>query len=557
MVKFTKPLKIGLTDQNQGKGLDKHLAHRLENAGLSGAAWKDQVLSPDLPTNLQYIKKILNNCSDLIDREFVFAQNEQIRLALVYIDGLTDKRQVSEHIMKALSLEVPETLDGQQITQAQALEFIKRRGLCINQIKETGKLQDVIHAILSGNTVLLVDGHSTAIINGTSTFKLRAISEPEAEPTVRGPRESFVESLQVNISLIRRIIKSPMLKTETFSLGKVTNTDVVIIYLEGIVNDKLVAEVRSRLQKIKVDAVLESCYIEELIEDNSWSPFPTINHTERPDRVAAMLLEGRVAILIDGTPFVLTAPTLFIESIHTPEDHYERFMYSSAVRLVRFLSMILSFQLPSLYIAVVSFHSEMLPTSLLLSFAAQREMIPFPVFVEVFIIELAFEVLREAGIRLPRPVGQAVSIVGALVIGEAAVRAGLVAAITVIIVAFTGITSFVFSYNLSSSFRMLRFLLMILAATLGMFGFVCGIAVIGIHLCTLRSFGVPYLSPLAPTSTVDLKDTILRTPRWSMFSRPRLIASRNQQKEELDLKPAPPKIQLRFIGIGDGDARTR
>lgn len=534
MVRFIKPLRAGLLGRGKGP------TNKPDGNALSGGTYKDQVLIPDLETNLRQIKAILNNCSDVVCREFVFAQNVQIKLALIYTDGLADKEQVSDQIMRALALEVPMAVPGQEITRARALEFIKQRGLCIHQIKETGKLDDVIRAILSGDTVLLVDGHATAIINGARGWERRAITDPEAEPTVRGPRESFVESLRVNTSLIRRRIKSPNLKIEALRLGEVTDTEMAVIYIEGIVNDKLVAEVKSRLERIQIDGILESGYIEELIEDNPWSLFPTVNHTEKPDRVAAMLLEGRVAILVDGTPFVLTVPSLFIEHLQAGEDYYERFIFSSAVRLIRFMAVIISLTLPSLYIAVTSFHHELLPTALLLSIAAQREAVPYPVLIEVLIMEIAFELLREAGIRLPRPIGQAVSIVGALVIGEAAVRAGLVAASTVIVVAATGIASFVLSYNISIAFRLLRFKMMILSATLGLFGLISGLAIIGIHLCTLRSFGVPYLSPVVPTTGVDLKDVIFRAPWWAMFSRPRLIARQNQKRQEPGLKPSPP-----------------
>ncbi|NPV72729.1 MAG: spore germination protein [Pelotomaculum sp.] len=510
---------------------------------FSDASWNDLVLSPDLEANLRQIKSVLSKSSDVIYREFLFAQNEQIRLALIYVDGLTDKSQVSEQIMRALVLEAPMAVPEQEITRARALSIIKQRVLCIHQVMETDKLQDVIHAILSGDTVLLVDGHACALVSGARGWEVRSITDPEAEPTVRGSRESFVETLRTNTSLIRRRIKSPSLKIETFRIGEITNTDVAVIYIEGIVNSKLVEEVKSRLEKIKVGAVLESGNIEELIEDNPFSPFPMVNHTEKPDRVAAMLLEGRVAILVDGTPFALTVPNLFVEYLQASEDYYERFIFASAVRLVRFFSMIVSLTLPSLYIAVVSFHHELLPTALLLSIAAQREAVPFPVFVEVLVMELTFEILREAGIRLPRQIGQAVSIVGALVLGEAAVRAGLVAAATVIVVAFTGIASFTFFYSASIAFRLIRFIMMVLAAVMGLYGLITGLAVIGIHLCTLRSFGVPYLSPLVPTTAVDLKDTFYRAPLWAMLTRPRLIARQNQERQERGLKPIPPETR--------------
>jgi spore germination protein KA len=540
MFKFINPLRAGLLGRGKSKSRDGQPANKPGKDAISTESYNKLVLTPDMETNLREIKAILNNCSDVVYREFVFAQNEQIRLALIYTDGLADKAQVSEQIIRALALEVPVAVPGREITKGRAMEFIKQRGLCIHQIKETGKLDDVIRAILSGDTVLLVDGHATAIINGARGWESRNITDPEAEPTVRGPRESFVESLRVNTALIRRKIKSPNLKVEALRLGKVTDTDVAIIYIEGIANEKLVVEAKSRLERIQIDGILESGYIEELIEDNPWSIFPTVNHTEKPDRVAAMLLEGRVAILVDGTPFVLTVPNLFVEYLHAGEDYYERFLFTSAVRLIRLLAMIISLTLPGLYIAITSYHLELLPTTLLLSIAAQREAVPFPIFVGVLIMEVTFEILREAGIRLPRPIGQAVSIVGALVIGEAAVRAGLVAASTVIVVATTGIASFVISYNASISFRLLRFFLMILSATLGLFGLITGLAVIGIHLCTLRSFGVPYLSPVVPTTGVNLSDTIFRAPWWAMFSRPRLIARQNQKRQEQGLKPSPP-----------------
>ncbi|MGQ9754704.1 MAG: spore germination protein [Desulfotomaculales bacterium] len=541
MVRLFRPLRTRLLGRRKGEGRAKHPANRANNGGLAKATWKDQVLSAELETNLRQIKAVLDKCSDIVYREFVFAQNEQIRLALIYTDGLADRAQVSDQIMRALSLEVPMAVPGQEITRARALEFIKQRGLCIHQIKESDKIGDVIHAILSGDTVLLVDGHATAIINGARGWEARAISEPEAEPTVRGSRESFVESLRTNTSLLRRRIKSPNLKIETLRLGEVTITDVAVVYIEGIVNEKLVAELKSRLERIGVDSVLESGYIEELIEDNPWSPFPTVNHTEKPDRVAAMLLEGRAAILVDGTPFALTVPGLLVEHLQVPEDYYERFLFASAVRVIRFVAMLISLTLPSLYIAVLSFHQELLPTALLLSIAAQHEAVPFPVFFEVLVMEISFEILREAGLRLPRPLGQAVSIVGALVIGEAAVRAGLVAAATVIVVALTGIASFTIAYSFSIAFRLLRFTLMVLSATLGLFGLISGLAIMGIHLSTLRSFGVPYLSPVVPTTGIDLKDTVFRAPWWAMFTRPRLIAREEQKRQAQGLKPTPPE----------------
>jgi spore germination protein KA len=502
---------------------------------------KDITLSKDIKTNLEQIKKILDKCSDVVFREFVFDQNEEIRLALIYIDGLADNNQLSDQIMRALALEVSMVTPHKEVTKAEALRFIKQRGLCIHQINETENLDEIIQAILSGDTALLVDGHSTAIINGARGWEARSITQPEIESTVRGPQESFVESIRTNTSLLRRKIKSPNLKIENMFLGTVTDTNICITYIEGIVEQKLVDEVKDRLGSIKIDGILESSYVEELINDSPRSVFPTVNHTERPDKLAAMLLEGRVGIIVDGSPFALTVPNLFMEYFQAPDDYYLHPLYASFIRPIRFIDAFLSLVLPALYIGIVSFHQELLPTSLLMSVAAQRETVPFPVLAEVLIMVLIFEVLREAGVRLPRPIGQAVSIVGALVIGDAAVSAGLTAASTVIVIAFTGITSFIFHYSAANSFRILRFILMILAGCLGLFGLTCGIAIIAIHLCTLRSFGVPYLSPLVPTTGINLYDIFFRAPWWAMIYRPRLIARQNQKRQQEGQMPKPQK----------------
>lgn len=541
MTRFIKPRRVGLPGRGKSNsGRYNNTKDNSENNILSNQELQNSGLSADLQTNLRQIKAILSECSDVIYREFDFAQDERIKLALVYVDGMIDINLITDQFMRGLMLEAPLVEQGEEFTGARVFMQIKKKLLPVHNLRETNNLGKVIDAVLAGNAVLLVDGHATALVSDVRGWAGRSVQPSESETVVRGPRESFVETMRVNTSLIRRKIKNPNLKIETMQLGQVTKTDVAVVYVKGIVNDKLLAEVRDRLKRINIDAILETGYIEELIEDNPWSPFPTVAHTERPDKVAAQLLEGRVAILVDGTPVALTVPFLFLESLQFPEDYYERSLVSSAVRMVRLFSLVVSLVAPSLYISVITYHHEMLPTALLLSIAAQREAVPFPALFEVLIMEFAFEILREAGIRLPQQVGQAVSIVGALVIGEAAVRAGLVAPATVILVALTGIASFTFSYSASFSIRLLRFLIMVLAATLGLYGVICGVLVILVHLATLRSFGVPYLSPAAPLVTGDLKDMAVRVPWWAMLRRPRLIGMKNPQREAEGLKPTPP-----------------
>ena len=358
---------------------------------------------------------------------------------------------------------------------------------------------------------------------GLAKFEKRAIEIPAAERVIRGPREGFVEALGVNTSLIRRRIKSPDLKLISMEIGRYTKTKVVIAYIEGIADKTLIEEVNTRLKRIDIDGILESGMIEEFIEDNPYSPFPQVLATERPDVVTANLLEGRAAILVDGTPFSMVIPTTLYSLLQASEDYYARFIMATAVRWLRYLFVVISLLLPSLYVAVITYHHEMVPTTLLISMAASREQVPFPALVEALMMEVTFEALREAGLRLPQQVGSAVSIVGALVIGEAAVSAGIVSAPMVIVVSITGIASFTIPrFPLAFALRMLRFPMILLAGTLGLLGIMLGIITIVIHLCTLRSFGVPYLSPMAPMKTQDLKDVLIRAPWWRLKTRPHL-----------------------------------
>jgi len=325
---------------------------------------------------------------------------------------------------------------------------------------------------------------------------------------------------------------------KSMKIGSYTNTDVVIAYIEGLADHTLIEEVENRLQRIEIDSVLESGYIEELIEDNSYSPFPQLVNTERPDVAAANLLEGRVVILVDGTPFVLIAPISFFSLLQSPEDYYQRYMISSIIRILRFVFMVLSLLLPSLYVAVLTYHQEMVPTALLISVASSRESVPFPALVEALMMEVTFEALREAGVRLPKQVGAAVSIVGALVIGQAAVQAGLVSAPMVIVVAITGVSSFMVPhYTQGIALRMLRFPIILLAGTLGLLGVMLGVITIVVHLCTLRSFGIPYLTPIAPVKGRELKDALIRAPWWKMDTRPHLTGEFNSYRQSPSQKP--------------------
>ncbi|GAA0314801.1 spore germination protein [Bacillus carboniphilus] len=478
-------------------------------------------VSSNLHENMRILKETFDKCSDVVIRSLKVGENPA---SLMYIDGLVDNSSIQLHAIHRLLSKI----EPQQVTP----EYLEEQVISINKVVEATKLDDVTKQILAGNTILFVDSMAKAMVFNARGGETRSVSEPETETAVRGPREGFTENIRVNTSLIRNKIKSSRLKIISKEVGTETNTNVDILYMDGLAEQSLVEEVEKRIDQIQIDGILESGYIEELIEDSPSSFFPQIQNTERPDTVAANLLEGRVAILVSGTPFCLILPTTFWQFLQASEDYYNRFHISIFLRWLRFIFILIALLLPALYIAVSTYHPEMIPSNLLYSIAASRESIPFPAFVEAMIMEVAFEALREAGIRLPKPVGQAVSILGALVIGQAAVQAGIVSAPMVIIVSLTGIASFTIPrFNMAISIRLLRFPLMLLAGMFGLFGIVLGLLFIITHLCKLRSFGVPYLSPLAPLTVKDLKDVFIRVPWWKMNSRPNQTNKENAQRE--------------------------
>lgn len=498
-------------------------------------------LSLDLKENLQQIKQELGNSADVKIREFEIA-SPQIQAAAVFIDNLIDKALVDDFVMRSLMIDTAQEAFKNMASDKNVFDFIKDNALAMGDVQVIKDWNGLMLSFLSGDTVILINGSAEAISGDTRGGKSRELSEPSSQVVIRGPKDGFTESIATNVSLIRRRIKSPNLWLEPMRIGNVTQTTVAIMYIKGIVSDELVQEVKQRLNDIQIDGILESGYIEELIQDHPFSPFPTVYNTERPDAVVGNLLEGRIAILVDGTPFALLLPSTFFMYFQSVEDYYQRFDIGIAVRLIRYVSLFISLLGPSFYIAAITFHQEMIPTSLLISLAAQREGVPFPAFVEAFLMETSFEILREAGVRMPRAIGQAVSIVGALVLGQAAVQAGFISSSMVIVVAITGIANFVTpSFNMAISVRLLRFLLMFFAASFGFYGLVIITIIITAHLCSLRSFGVPYMAPLAPFIPADQKDAVLRLPLWTFLTRPRLISQNNMTRMKPDLQPSVPE----------------
>lgn len=480
-----------------------------QKAQTAGASVKLD-LDPDYAVSLRTMKAAFKDCTDVMFREIQVTG--PVRGFIVYVDGMVKTEEISDHLLLPL-FRFPHGTS--------APESLKTTLLLPPQMSDCGSYQAAADAVLAGNAVLFIQGQPKAIVINARGGTRRGVEEPQTESVVRGPREGFNENLRTNTSLLRFKLKTPDLKMKSFTIGERTQTAVALSYIEGLAEPGIVEEAEKRLKAIQIDAILESGYIEEMIEDQPFSPFPQLQYTERPDTVAAALLEGRFAIFVDGTPFVLIGPVTFWQFMQASEDYYERYFVGNLVRWLRIFFVGVALFLPALYVAVTTYHQDMLPTTLLLSVAAAREAIPFPALVEALMMEISFEALREAGIRLPKTVGQAVSILGALVIGQSAVQAGIVSAPMVIIVSLTGIASFTIPrFNMAISVRLLRFPIMILAGFFGLFGIVVGLVWVMAHLCTLQSFGVPYMSGMAPYKKKEQKDILVRAPWWAMVFRP-------------------------------------
>lgn len=501
-----------------------------DKASQNNNNYSQENLSEDIRLNIDLLKQVMGYSSDLMVREFTVATVIDIKAAVVTISGMSARNLINEHLLSALM----QNNRFNDISNSHFLfEKIKQNGIPNVQVREEVVMDNIAQELIAGNTVLLLNGVDKALIVGSQGWKDRSISEPITENVVRGPRDCFTETISNNTALIRRRIKSLNLRIESIKVGQQTKTELRLVYLQGIAREEIIAEVRNRINKIEIDGILESGYIEEFIEDTPWSPFPQIEHSERPDKVAAAILEGRIAILVDTTPFVLIVPTVFLQFIQSAEDYYERFPIGSLTRAVRIGAYFISVILPALYIALTSFHQEMIPTPLALSIAASREGVPFPSIGEAVIMEATFEILREAGVRLPKQTGQAVSIVGGLVIGQAAVQAGIVSQAMVIVVALTGISSFAIpAFNAAASGRLLRFPLMFLASILGLPGILAGLSIILIHMNSLSSFGINYMSPATSGKKGQNKDVIIRSPWWSLKRRPSNIAANNKMRKD-------------------------
>ncbi|MBP2001883.1 spore germination protein KA [Paenibacillus shirakamiensis] len=464
------------------------------------------------------IMQKFGNSPDLSLRLFQIGQKASTNVAIMYMKGMVNQPGINEFV--AGSLLSDSHGDPDQSTPESWMTFLMNRALSTGEANIVHSVKDMILAILSGDTVILIEDCQDGIVVGTRGGEHRTITEPTSQLVVRGAKDSFVESLSINLSLVRRRIQSPDLWLETIKIGKNSQTDVAMLYVHTIAEQSLVDEVRRRLSSIEINEVLESAYIEEFIQDHTFTPFPTVFNTERPDTAVSNLLEGRVVLIVDGTPFVLIMPVVFAQFFQSAEDYSQRYDIAILMRLVRYLCFIVLLLGPAVYIALTTFHYEMIPTQLLISLMAQREGVPFPAFVEAMLMEIAFEILREAGVRMPRAIGQTVSIVGALILGEAVVQAGIITPVMVIVVSLTGIASFaVPAYNLAIAGRIIRFAFMVLSGLFGFYGITLGLIVLVAHMNSLRSFGIPYMAPFSPFVLSSQKDAVLLFPYWMLNSK--------------------------------------
>ncbi|WP_373895267.1 spore germination protein [Virgibacillus natechei] len=471
----------------------------------------------ELDKNVDNLKKMLDDPEDLIIREFSLNATDQ-KCAIAYIDGLIDDYTVNNSILKNLQMD----MDPQSPNDTEALfDEVYNEVISVGAVKEETTLDAISGGLLFGSTILYLDGLDKVLIIETIGWESRAIEEPSSETVIRGSKEGFVENIRTNTSLIRRSLQDPNLRFTSHKIGRRSKKGLIVAHIAGITNPDLVKEVNRRIETIDIDYAPESGYIEQWIEDSFLSPFPQVLNTERSDRAAAALVQGKVLILLDGTPFVLMAPATLGNVLQSPEDYYERWLIGSLIRLLRWGGAFLTIFLPALYIALISYQQGMIPSDLAFSIAATRDGVPFPPFVEAILMGIVMELLREAGARLPTSIGETIGIVGGLVIGDAAVQAGIVSPVMVVVVALTAIASFAIpEYSAAISFRLVRFGTMISAAVFGLFGIIIVYIAINIHIVNLKSFGIPYSTPFAPTFRRDFKDLVTRAPLPTLTTRP-------------------------------------
>ncbi|QGU96152.1 spore germination protein [Clostridium bovifaecis] len=482
---------------------------------------------------------------DILKKEFNYPLNSDLYIRNVYISSLkatgilfcigviSNLKTLEEHILAPL-LE-----NCNEINKDNAIDDIMIKILTIKQSKKSSDVSLIVDDILNGHTALIIDGYDEAILMSAEGIEHRSVERPSNENVLKGPKEAFIESSVVNRSLIRKQIRNKNLITESIVVGELSPSDISLMYMKNIVDDRIVERVKKRITQIKVDTIQNTEMLEQHIEERPYSLVPTVLYTERADRAVSYILEGHVALIMDNSPAALILPVTFWTFFHTGEEQYQRWAYGNFIRLIRAIAFIVSFLTPSLYIAATNYHQDMLPSDLLLAIAGTRETIPLPVIAEVLLMEISFELIREASTRIPATIGPTIGIVGALILGQAAVEANIVSPILVIIVALTGLASFAIpEISFSYLIRIGKFIGIFFSSILGLFGLSGFLIGFTAYLISIKSFGVPFLAPLAPHYSSS-RDIIMRPPVWKEFIRPFNLSTKNK------IKKKPPKGGLK------------
>ncbi|MFC5404081.1 spore germination protein [Cohnella soli] len=478
----------------------------------------------DLSRNLEIAKQMFPEAPDLVFRRFSVGPHETPG-ALLYLAGLTDKNALNNHVLHPLIYGNAEGKSGFPPST-------------IGSMRKVADWNDVENAILSGESALFLEGHQAVFLFDTRGWPQRAIEDPQLESSLKGAHQGFVETGMQNIAMLRRYLPNKELRIAEHTVGRRGMSKVWILYLHDVADPEVLHELEYRIDKIDIDAIINTGEMAELIEDNPYSPFPQFIMTERPDSAISQLLQGRFVVILDRSPSVIIAPATFTSFFQSVDDYSTRWLIASFIRLLRFIAFLIALFLPAIYIAFLTFNFEVIPLELFMSIAETRERVPFPPLLEAMLMEITLEMMREAGIRLPAPIGQTIGIVGGIVIGQAAVQAGIVSNIMVIVVASTAIASFILpSYDMGTAVRLLRFPMMLMASLYGIVGLIIGCMILVAHLVALESLKTPYGSPLAPFRWADMKDTFIRLPLWAMVKRPKST----QTTQENRMEPFRPK----------------
>lgn len=487
--------------------------------------YKGVYISGELERDIALFKEIFKKDSVLRIKRIAARKELKLDCALIYLDGMVDSGQLHEAVIRPiLVMDVPNSSQS-------VAEYIERQVLFARDVKRKTNVAEILEGMLYGEALLLINGSREALNIDAKGWRTRGISEPADERVLQGPREGFDEAALLNLAMLRRKLQTPDLCTEMLRVGRRTATLVYICYLGTLASSETVNEVKKRIKSIDIDGILDSNYISELIRDNRYSLFKTCGTTERPDTVAARLLEGRIAIVVDGTPMVVTVPYLFSESFQSDEDYYLNFLVSSVGRILRYICFFLSVSIPAIFVALSTFHKELLPTTLAIAVAQLRGGVPFSPFTECLILIFIFEILKETGIRMPQSLGHALSIVGGLVVGQAAVDARIISTPMLIVIAISGISGLMIP-RLKGAVFYLRLIFLFSAALFGLYGFIAAFCIAVMHIISLTSFGTDYTVSLRRADFQSLKDTLWRAPWSKMLTRPMFNRNTVRKKEQ-------------------------